>query len=82
MSNVLKGLEADLKRLATRKPALLNGALAETARVMAEQLDSDSSATSKSMCAKQLRDILVDLEALAPAPPKQNNLDKILNGVR
>jgi hypothetical protein len=46
--------------------------LAATALSLAVELDGDNSATSKSMCAKALADVMRELRALAP-PRKEND---------
>jgi hypothetical protein len=51
-------------------------ALAATALSLAEQLDGPNSATSKSMCAKALVDVLRELRALAPAKPEEDEVER------
>lgn len=60
---VVEAVTAELEELRA------SGALAATALTMAEILDSQSSATSKSMCAKVLVDTMEKLRAAAP--PKE-----------
>jgi hypothetical protein len=61
MASVFESTERELERL-----GVAGSALAAVALAMAEQIDGPGSATSKSMCAKVLADVLRELRALAP----------------
>ena len=63
----LKGMGKDLE----------GSGLAAVAVAMAQQIDADNSATSKSMCAKALQDILSQLRALAPARAERDRIDDL-----
>jgi protein-tyrosine-phosphatase len=73
--SVLDGVEFELSRL----PAdLQRGALAESARAMAMEIDSaGNSATSKSMCQARLQDAMRELRDLAPADEEADQLDEL-----
>lgn len=64
--SVLAAVEADLALLAKRMPGIESTARAAMARALAVELDAGNSATSKSMCAKELGDIMDALEERAP----------------
>lgn len=64
----------DLRRLA---PDLDESALGASALALARELDSDSSATSKSMCAKAHLDLMNRLRELAPPEEKKGELHDI-----
>jgi hypothetical protein len=73
--SVVAALEQDVRDLGKLPPAC--GALVASAFALAEQLDSGSSATSKSMCAKALLDTLDRLRELAPPTLAASPLDEI-----
>lgn len=77
----LKAVDAvkrDLADIAKRDKALSESALAVLALAMARELDSaNNSATSKSMCAKQLREAIDRLRELAPEPEKKDDIDDL-----
>jgi hypothetical protein len=53
------------------------GPLAETALALARELDDDgNSATSKSMCAKAMVDVLRELRTLAPPKVEDTDLER------
>lgn len=73
--SVLAGVEADLELLPRR---LQNGALAASARRLAEQMDDeDNSATSISMCAKALESVMGTLLASVPAEPAKDKVSSV-----
>lgn len=75
--SVLAAVDRDLKVLGEREPGLELTALAASARELARQLDDPgNSATSKSMCAKSLTEVLERLEGLAPPKSERDFLDK------
>jgi hypothetical protein len=61
--SVVAALEAELKALG---PKGADTTLAATALALAAELDGNNSATSKSMCAKSMIDVLRELRAIAP----------------
>lgn len=65
--NVLESVDADLALLAKRSPGIEKTARAAMARALAAEMDAGNSATSKSMCAKEIGDIMDALEERAPA---------------
>jgi hypothetical protein len=69
---VVEAVEAEL----AKSPAA-NSAMAATALALARELDAPgNSATSKSMCAKALVDVLRELRALAPPAEEETELDR------
>ena len=70
-------MRRDLAALAERTAALANGALAALALSLAREMDDDNSATSKSMCAAQLRETLDRLRELAPPEEEADQLDDL-----
>jgi hypothetical protein len=76
--SVVDAVEADLRRIAERDPELVRSGLAATAFALARDLDNPkNSATSKSMCAKALSDVLDRLLELAPEAPKKDKIDDL-----
>jgi hypothetical protein len=61
--SVVAALTAELEALG---PKGRDSSLAATALALAEELDADNSATSKSMCAKSMVDVLRELRSFAP----------------
>jgi hypothetical protein len=51
--------------------------MAETALSLAHELDGENSATSKSMCAKALIDVMRELRVLAPPRKESDDLAKL-----
>jgi hypothetical protein len=71
-------VKRDLAAIAKRSPSLATSALAMSAFVLADQLDNGrTSATSKSMCAKALLEIVNRLIALSPPEEKRDGLDDL-----
>jgi SpoVK/Ycf46/Vps4 family AAA+-type ATPase len=70
---------AAVKRdLAGMPKTLAESGIAATALVLAAQLDDgDTSATSKSMCAKELRELLERLRALSPPRIEVDRIDDV-----
>jgi SpoVK/Ycf46/Vps4 family AAA+-type ATPase len=52
-------------------------ALAAIALVLADQLDNPNSATSKSMCARELREVLDRIRELQPPVKEKDGIDAI-----
>lgn len=68
----------DLDALRERDPELADSALGMTALTLAyEMANPSNSATSKAMCAGQLRDTLARLRELAPPAEKASGLDAL-----
>jgi hypothetical protein len=77
-TSVAAAVERDLKDIAKRDPALAKSTLAMSALRMAREMDSaGNSATSKSMCARELRDTLDRLLELAPKEERGGELDDL-----
>jgi hypothetical protein len=71
-------VEAAVSRdLAALPPDLATSALAMLALALAREVDGENSATSKSMCAGQLRDTLAQLRELAPSEEEADELDDL-----
>ena len=76
--SVLAAVNRDLKRIAAADKALGEGALAESARVLARELDKpNNSATSKSMCARALTEVLNRLRELKAPATKGDRVDEL-----
>jgi hypothetical protein len=76
--SVVEAVESELAELRKMSSALADGAVAASALVLAGELDkSDNSATSKSMCARALREAMDRLRELAPADEKKDDLDDL-----
>lgn len=73
---VVRAVNRDLKALGDR--ALATSALAETALSLAREMDKkDNSATSKSMCARALIEVLEQLRDLAPPKRDADDIDDL-----
>lgn len=70
-------MNADLAAIAKVAPELASCTLAATAQALAVEMDGDNSATSKSMCAKALVDIMGQIRALTPEQKKGDGLDDL-----
>lgn len=75
--SVVVAVERDLEALSRRDEALARGSLAMTALALARELDKGNSATSKSMCAKALVDVMDRLLELAPPEQEKGELHDI-----
>ena len=72
--SVVEAVERDLAQL----PKDLAGSVyAASALALAAEMDTRNSATSKSMCAKELRDTMDRLRQLAPAKKEKDKLDDL-----
>lgn len=72
---VLDAVQRDLKDFPAQ---LAQSALGATAEALATELDDPTnSATSKSMCAKALADVMSQLRALAPPKKEGDRLDDL-----
>lgn len=72
--SVVAGMKKDLKKLGDPLPS---EAMAAAALVLAAELDGENSATSKSMCARSLLELLNRLWQLAPPVADMDGLDEI-----
>lgn len=76
--SVLEAVDRDLAFFAKREKGIESGTLAATARALASELDDPSnSATSKSMCARALVEILDQIKALLPPEKEGDALDEL-----
>jgi len=76
--SVVAAVTRDLGELRRRAPDLADSALAASALALAAEIDSQgNSATSKSMCARELRDTLDRLRDLAPKQEEKDDLDDL-----
>lgn len=68
----------DLANLATRKPELASGTLAETMRALARKLDGDKiTPTAAAFCARALIDCESKLQERTPAEDQTDRLDDL-----
>lgn len=74
---VAAAVQADLDEIGQRDPALARSGLAASALSLAREMDDKNSATSKSMCARALREALDRLRELAPAERKKDKVDEL-----
>lgn len=76
--DVFEAVLRDLDAIRARDEDLADSALAATALALATEIDNeDNSATSKSMCAKALAEIMRELRELAPRERKADGIDAI-----
>jgi hypothetical protein len=69
--SVREAVESELESLKA------SGALAATALAMASEIDGHTSATSKSMCAKVLVDVMARIRAAAPPAEVKDPVDEL-----
>jgi len=75
---VVEAVRRDLAALKRRDKQLAEGALAQAALALAARIDDpDNSATSVSMCARELRDHMNRIWELAPAETRDNRVDDL-----
>lgn len=67
----------DLDEIRSRDAKLADSALGATALALAREIDGGNSATSKSMCARELRELMTLLKNLAPAAAEKDDLDEL-----
>jgi hypothetical protein len=72
--SVFEAVELELEEMGAR---VAGSALAATALALAAELDAGNSATSKSMCAKALVDVLREVRALAPPRKETDGVDDL-----
>ena len=76
--SVVEAVSRDLEAIRGRDEALAESGLAASALALAWSIDDpDTSATARSMCARELRDTLDRLRALAPPAQKADGLDEL-----
>lgn len=76
--SVSDAVERDLEAIAERDRALADSTMAAVARSLASELDSSSnSATSKSMCARELREVMAHLRDLTPEKAESDPIDDL-----
>lgn len=75
--SVAEAVRRDLQALSRRDELLASSALAASALALAGEMDADNSATSKSMCARALQDVLDRLRELAPPVEEGDDLDDL-----
>jgi hypothetical protein len=68
--------EAVLREVGALGGGLDESALAASALALAEAIDAPGSATSKAMVAKELRETLAALRALAPPKAEEDEIDR------
>lgn len=75
---VTDAVKRDLAQIAKRDKALARSGLAASALALAKALDEPkNSATSKSMCARSLKETLDRLRELAPPAKERDNVDDL-----
>lgn len=76
--NVISAVEHDVAAIGARDPELAESALAASAVALAYEIEHPfNSATSKSMCAREMRDTLDRLRDLAPEEQTKDGLDDL-----
>ena len=77
-TNVISAAEHDVEAIRARDPELADSALAAAALALAHEIEHPfNSATSKSMCAREMRDTLDRLRELAPEEQGADSLDDL-----
>lgn len=76
-SEVVDAVLRDLSDVAERDPRLAESTLAMSALSLAREMDSESSATSKSMCARALLETMNRLLELAPPAREGDGIDDL-----
>ena len=76
-SSVVAAVQRDLATIRRSSPELAASGLAMLALALAQEIDGENSATSKSMCAGQLRDTLDRLRELMPTEQEADELDEL-----
>lgn len=77
-TTVIEGAEREVSAIRKRDPELAKSALAASAVALAYEIEHPyNSATSKSNCAKEMRDTLDRLRELAPEEEKEDDLDDL-----
>lgn len=77
-TRVIDATAAEIATLVKRAPALEQSALAASAIALAYQIENPfNSATSKSMCARELRETMSKLRELAPPAEEEDGIDEL-----
>lgn len=77
-TNVVDGAERNVEAIRKRDEELAGSALAASAIALAREIEHPyNSATSKSMCAREMRDTLDRLRELAPEEEHADSLDEL-----
>ncbi len=76
-SPTVAAVQRDLAAIRKRYKRLADSGRAASALALAREMDSESSATSNSMCARALNETLAELEALAPPEAQKDGLDDL-----
>lgn len=75
---VVEAVREELGALDRSKAGAAGSAMAAAALVLAAELDDPTnSATSKSMCSKELRELMGRLHELAPSEPAKDGVDEL-----
>lgn len=75
---IVASVQADLKRIAKRSKELAEGSLAAVALNLARRIDDgDTSTHAAAVAAKELRELLTLIAALAPAEQRKDSLDEL-----
>ncbi len=78
LSNVVDGAEREIKAIRDRDKPLAEFALAASAVALAREIENPyNSATSKSMCAREMRDTLDRLRELVPPERQEDAIDRL-----
>lgn len=80
--SVVAAVRRDLAAIASRDHELARSALAVSALALARELDRENSATSKSMCARALRETLDRLRELTPVDDADDPVERIAGRAR
>jgi hypothetical protein len=77
-TNVIEGALREVEAIRARDPELADSALAASAVALAREIEHPyNSATSKSMCAREMRDTLDRLRELAPEEEREDAVDDL-----
>jgi hypothetical protein len=78
VASVAEAVQRDIEAIRRRDADLADSALAASALALACEIDAEgNSATSKSMCARELRDTLDRLRELAPKTKTKDRVDDL-----
>lgn len=77
-TRVIDATAAEIETLVKRSPELADSAMAASAIALAYQIENPfNSATSKSMCARELRETMSKLRELAPPEEEGDGIDEL-----
>lgn len=77
MVSVVAAVERDVKAFAELLPGIDESAEAATALALAAELDDRNSATSKSMCARALAELMLQMRSRLPEERVGDSLDDL-----